>query len=52
MSCCKSPAGYLLTTELVADMIQTCYRMSSQVRLSGKKKKKQSNILNYKTFQQ
>jgi len=42
VSCCKSPAGYLLTTELVADMIQTCYRMSSQVRLSGKKQKQTS----------
>jgi brefeldin A-resistance guanine nucleotide exchange factor 1 len=35
VACCKCPVGFLLSEEAVMDMIQTCYRMSSQSRLSG-----------------
>jgi brefeldin A-resistance guanine nucleotide exchange factor 1 len=35
LACLRCPAGYLLTDDLVYETVQTCYRMSVQLRLSG-----------------
>lgn len=33
--CLKCPAGFLLSDDMVMEMIQTCFRMSVQTRMSG-----------------
>jgi hypothetical protein len=36
LACLRCPAGALLSDHAVCEMLQTCFRMSVQVRLSGR----------------
>lgn len=45
LSCINSPLGWLLPNDLVIEMVQTCFRMSNQARLSELLRKNAENTL-------